>query len=96
MPKNNKEDSRKRIARISIEYLIRMAKDNIEYSPTLIRHAINYKKRHRVPFTWHQKRSYCNKCLTAYDGSEKVRVTNIGITIVCPLCNNKRSLRHPR
>jgi RNase P subunit RPR2 len=95
MKKKSDMDSRKLLAKKSIEYLFGQANENPDYAPTLIKHAIAYKKRHRVPFTWSQKRSYCENCLRIYDGKEKVRVTKSGMTIICPFCGHKRMLRHP-
>jgi len=89
-------DKRKSLALNSIDYLFRMSKENPKYSNILIRHAISYKKRHRISFSWSQKRSYCNKCLKIYGGNEKVRATKSGLRIICPYCNHIRMLKHSK
>ncbi len=92
--KSNSLDKRKSIAKNSIDYLFNQAKHNPKYSSTLIKHAIAYKKRHKIVFSWSQKRSYCIRCLIIYDGNEKIRVTKKGLRIICPCCNHLRMLKH--
>ena len=94
--KSKKMDSRKLLAYQSIIHLFESAIKEPEYSNISISQAINYKKRHRVPFTWKQKRLFCKNCLRLYEGKEKVRVTKLGLIIICPHCFSKRTLKHPQ